>query len=103
PRDSMEFYNGTSFHLIGASPVDALTQATAAAHGLNVRIGGGPSTVRQFLAAGLVDFLHIVIVPVVVGRGVAPREGRDGVEQDFAVESVTTASGVTHQLWNRRG
>lgn len=103
PRESMEFDNGTSFHFIGASPVEALAEATAAADGLNVRIGGGPSTVRQFLAAGLVDFLHIVIVPVVLGRGVALWEGLDGVEKDFAVESVTTASGLTHQLWNRRG
>src|SRR5699024_2617989 len=60
PREPMEFDNGTSFHFIGASPAEALAEATAAADGLNVRIGGGPSTVRQFLAAGLVDFLHIV-------------------------------------------
>ena len=98
----MEFDNGTSFHFISASPAEALAEATAAADGLNVRIGGGPSTVRQFLTAGLVDFLHIVIVPVALGRGVSLWEGLDGVEKDFAVESVTTASGLTHQLWNRR-
>ena len=103
PREPMEFDNGTSFHFISASPAEALAEATAAADGLNVRIGGGPSTVRQFLAAGLVDFLHIVIVPVALGRGVSLWEGLDGVEKDFAVESVTTASGLTHQLWNRRG
>lgn len=99
----MEFGNGTRFHFIDASPAEALAEATAAADGLNVRIGGGPSTVRQFLAAGLIDFLHIVVVPVSLGRGVSLWEGLGRVEKDFAIESVTTASGLSHQLWNRRG
>ena len=46
-------------------------QALAMTSGLggDVRIGGGPSTVREFLAAGLVDYAHIVMVPIVLGRG----------------------------------
>src|SRR5699024_5605073 len=103
PRESMDFDSGSTFPRISASPAEARAEATAAADDLNVRIGCGPSTVRQFLAAGLVDFLHSVIVPVALGRGVSLWEGLDGVEKDFAVESVTTASGLTHQLWNRRG
>lgn len=102
-RESMEFDNGTSFHFIDASPDEALTEATAAADGRNVRIGGGPSMVKQFLTAGLVDFLHLVIVPVTLGRGVSLWEGLEGVEEDFTIESLTTASGLSHQLWNRRG
>ena len=58
--------------------------------------------VRQFLAAGLVDFMHLVIVPVTLGRGVWLWEGLEGVERDFTIESLTTASGLTHQLWNRK-
>lgn len=103
PREPMEFDNGTSFHFVDASPADVLAEATAAADGGNVRIGGGPSMVRQFLADGLVDFMHLAIVPVTLGRGVWLWEGLEGLEQDFTIESLTTASGLTHQLWNHRG
>ena len=99
----MEFDNGTSFHFVDASPADVLAEATAAADGGNVRIGGGPSMVRQFLAAGLVDFMHLVVVPVTLGHGVWLWEGLEGLEKDFTIESLTTASGLTHQLWNRKG
>ncbi|WP_432791435.1 dihydrofolate reductase family protein [Brevibacterium sp. K11IcPPYGO002] len=102
-REPMEFGNGTSFHFIDASPAEALAEASAAADGGNVRIGGGPSMVRQFLADGLVDFMHLVIVPVTLGRGVWLWEGLEGLEKDFTIESLTTASGLTHQLWNHRG
>lgn len=102
PRTPMNFDNGTSFHFIDAAPEAALEMATVAANGRNIRIGGGPSTVKQFLAAGLIDFMHLVIVPVTLGRGVSLWDGLEGLEKDFTVESVTTASGLTHQLWNRR-
>jgi Dihydrofolate reductase len=69
--------------------------------GRDVRIGGGPSTVRQFLQADLVDFMHLVIVPITLGRGVSLWEGSSGLEDRFTVESVTSPSGLTHQLWNK--
>jgi dihydrofolate reductase len=75
--------------------------AREAADGRDVRIGGGPSTVRQFLEADLVDFMHLVTVPVTLGRGVSLWEGLDGVEDRFTVESVSSGSGLIHQLWNR--
>ena len=103
PREPMEFDNGTSFHFVDASPADVLAEANAAADGGNVRIGGGPSMVRQFLADGLVDFMHLAIVPVTLGRGVWLWEGLEGLEKDFTIETITTASGLTHQLWNRKG
>ena len=56
---------------------------------------------RQFLQAGLVDFMHLVIVPVTLGRGVSLWEGSSGLEDRFTVESVTSPSGLTHQLWNK--
>lgn len=101
PRASLEFANGTSFHFVDASPRDALDLAQAAAGEADVRIGGGPSTVRAFLEADLLDFLHLVIVPVVLGAGVRIWDQLAGLEERFSVESVTTASGLTHQLWNR--
>lgn len=102
PRPPLKFANGTTFHFIDASPHEALRQAKEAAGGLDVRLGGGPSSVRQFLQAGLVDFLHLVIVPLTLGRGVRVFEDCEGVSDDYDIETVTSAAGLTHQLWNRR-
>ena len=100
PRPTLEMEGGNTFHFIDASPAEALAQARDAAGGLDVRIGGGPSTVRQFLAADLIDHLHVVLVPIVLGRGVRLW---DGLESRFTVEPVTTSSGVTHMTFSRRG
>jgi dihydrofolate reductase len=58
--------------------------------------------VRQFLQADLIDFMHLVVVPITLGRGVSLLEGCSGVEDRFAVESVASPSGLVHQLWNRK-
>jgi dihydrofolate reductase len=101
PRPPIEMEGGTTFHFIDASPAEALDAAREAAGDLDVRIGGGPSTVRQFLAADLVDHLHVVVVPVVLGRGESLWDGLEGLEQRFDVESVSSASGVTHLTFTR--
>ena len=64
--------------------------------GGDVRIGGGPSTIREFLAAGLIDYLHIVVVPIVLGRGERLWDGLEGLEDRFQIEAVNSPSGVTH-------
>lgn len=101
-RPSIEMKGGTTFHFINASPAEALAAARDAAGGLDIRIGGGPATVRQFLAADLVDHLHVVLVPIVLGRGEPLWEGLEGVEQRFAIESVSAPSGVTHVTFTYR-
>ena len=101
PRPSLEMAGGTTFHFIDASPEEALRQAREAAGGLDVRIGGGPTVVRQFLEADLVDHLHVVITPVLLGRGVRLWDGLEGLEARYRVESVTTPSGVTHIIFDR--
>jgi dihydrofolate reductase len=101
PRPSIEMEGGTTFHFIDATPADALEMARDAAGGLDVRIGGGPSTVRQFLAADLIDHLHIVVVPIVLGRGERLWDELESLEQRFNVEMVTTSSGVTHVTFTR--
>ncbi|MQS15535.1 dihydrofolate reductase [Streptomyces kaniharaensis] len=101
PRPSVEMEGGTTFHFIDATPQEALRQASEAAAGLDVRIGGGPTTVRQFLAEDLVDHLHVVVVPIVLGRGERLWGGLEGLEGRFDVESVTTPSGVTHVTFTR--
>jgi dihydrofolate reductase len=102
PRPTIDLPDGTSFRFVAGSPQEVLDLAREAAGGLDVRVGGGPSTVRQFLRADLVDFLHLVVVPITLGRGVSLWEGVDGLEDRFTVESVASPSGLVHQLWNRR-
>jgi dihydrofolate reductase len=101
-RPPVEMKGGTTFHFIDASPGEALDKAREAAGGLDVRIGGGPSTIRQFLAADLIDQMHIVIVPIVLGRGERLWDGLEELEQRFNVESVTSPSGITHLTFTRR-
>ncbi|MFI6444361.1 dihydrofolate reductase family protein [Kitasatospora sp. NPDC050543] len=101
PRPSIEMEGGTTFHFIDATPQEALRIAREAAGGLDVRIGGGPRTVREFLAADLVDHLHVAVVPIVLGRGERLWDGLEGLENRFRVESVTTPSGITHLTFTR--
>ncbi|MBU6329034.1 MAG: dihydrofolate reductase family protein [Acidobacteria bacterium] len=101
-RPSIEMEGGTTFHFVDASPEEALELARSAAGELDVRLGGGPSTVRAFLAAGLVDVMHIVQVPILLGRGVRLWDGLEGLESRYAVESVSSPSGVTHMTFTRR-
>jgi dihydrofolate reductase len=101
PRPAVEMEGGTTFHFVDATPHEALRQARKAAGDLDVRIGGGPSTVREFLAADLIDHLHVVIVPIVLGRGERLWESLENMEERFQVESVTTPSNVTHLTFTR--
>ncbi len=101
PRPSVEMAGGTTFHFIDASPGDALAMAREAADGQDVRIGGGPTSARAFLAAGLVDHIHVVVVPILLGRGVRLWDGLEGLDQHYQVEVVSTPSGVTHLVFTR--
>ena len=100
-RPPIEFSNGTSFHFVSGSAEEVLRSAQDAAGSRDVRLGGGPTTVRQFLQADLVDFMHLVIVPVVLGHGVALWDGAGDIREKFVVESVTAPTGLTHQFFNR--
>jgi dihydrofolate reductase len=93
---------GTTFHFLNATPAEALEAAREAAGGLDVRIGGGPTTVRQFLAADLVDYMHVVVVPIVLGRGERLWDSLEDLEQRFRIEPVSSPSGVTHLTFDRR-
>jgi dihydrofolate reductase len=101
PRPSVAMNGDTTFHFIDASPEEALQRAREAADGLDVRIGGGTATIRQFLAADLIDHLHVAIVPIVLGRGERLWDGFEDLEQRFDVESVSSPTGVTHLTFNR--
>src|SRR5690606_41690978 len=93
---SVEMKGGTTFQVLSAAPAGALETAREAAGGKDVRLGGGPSVVRDFLAEGLVDHMHVVQVPVLLGRGVRLWDGLESLEDAFDIEAVSTPSGVTH-------
>lgn len=100
-RPSIEMAGGTTFHFLAADPVDALRQAVTAANGKDVRIGGGPSVVRDYLKAGLVDRLHVAITPILLGRGIRLWDELRGLEAGYTVKSETAESGVIHLTFQR--
>ena len=103
PRPPIEMEGGTTFHFLDASPAEALETAREAAGGQDVRLGGGPTMIRDFAAAGLVDHMHIVVVPILLGRGVRLWDGLEGFEQDYEIEATSSPSGVTHVTFTRKG
>jgi dihydrofolate reductase len=91
----------TTFHFVSGTPPEVLERARDAAGDLDVRLGGGPTTVNEFLAADLVDYLHVVLVPLVLGRGVRLWDGLDALHERFTVEAVSVPSGATHLFFTR--
>jgi dihydrofolate reductase len=69
PREAIPMEGGTTFHFATEGIDDALERAFAAAHGKDVRLMGGAATLRQYLAAGLIDEVHLVMVPMLIGCG----------------------------------
>lgn len=101
-RPPLEMEGGNVFHFLDASPEEALAMASEAAGDLDVRIGGGATVLREFLAAGLVDYMHLVQVPILLGRGVRLWDGLEGLEDGYRVEFVSSPSGVTHITFDRQ-
>jgi dihydrofolate reductase len=101
PRDPI-IAGDTTFYFVSGTPQEVLARARAAAGGLDVRLGGGPTTVTEFLSADLVDYLHIVVVPIVIGHGVRLWEGLEGLHDRFEVETVSVPSGASHFFFSRR-
>lgn len=101
-RPPLEMEGGNVFHFLDASPEEALAMASEAAGDLDVRIGGGATILREFLAAGLVDYMHLVQVPILLGRGVRLWDGLEGLEDGYRVEFVSSPSGVTHITFDRQ-
>lgn len=59
--------------------------------------------IRDFVAAGLIDDMHIVVVPILLGRGVRLWDGLEGIEKDYAIQTTSSPSGVTHVTFTREG
>lgn len=96
PRNPIEMEGGTVFHFVTDGIEAALEQARSAAGDKNVKIGGGVSTVRQYLQAGLVDEMHFAISPVVLGGGEAMFTGLDLPALGFSVIEHAATDAATH-------
>lgn len=69
PHPPIEMEGGTTFHFVTDGIEAALDEAFKAADGKDVQVAGGASTIRQYLRAGLVDDMHVVIAPILLGHG----------------------------------
>jgi dihydrofolate reductase len=96
PRARFDMRGGTTFTFVNDGIESALEQAFAAAKGKDVRIGGGASTVRQYLKAGLVDELHLVSVPLLLGSGERIFEGLAGIQDRYEVAEFIPSKTVSH-------
>lgn len=92
----------TTFHFVDASAQDVLAMAFDAAEGKDVRIGGGVATVREFLAADLIDTMHVAVAPIELGRGERLWETPDELLGGFHLERIPSPSGVIHHFFWRR-
>lgn len=101
-REPLEMEGGTTFHFLDTTPADALATARDAAGDGDVRIGGGATTIREFLSAGLIDQMHLVVVPIVLGRGVRLWDDLEGIEAGYDIETTSSPAGVTHLIFTRR-
>lgn len=77
PRPSISMEGDTTFHFVTGGIHEALDRARAAANGMDVRIGGGAATIRQYLRAELIDEMHLAIAPVLLGAGEPLFDGID--------------------------
>ena len=92
---------GTTFHFVTDGIHAALERARAAAGAQDVKIGGGVSTVRQYLQAGLIDEMHFAISPVLLGQGEAMFEGLDLPALGYRVMESIPTDLATHVVIGR--
>lgn len=96
PRPDLVMNGGTTFHFVDASPDEVLALAANAADGRDVILGGGASTIRQFLAVGLIDELHLVIAPVLLNFGERLFDQPQPILANYSCEPLSSDGGVTH-------
>lgn len=96
PRPSIAMQGGTTFHFVDDGIEATLERALDAAGGNDVRIGGGAATVQQYLRAGLIDDLHLVIVPILLGGGERLFDHLDGAVDRYECVEMVGSPAVTH-------
>jgi dihydrofolate reductase len=103
PRPSITMDGGTVFHFVADGINAALTRATEAANGQDIRLGGGVATIRQYLRAALIDEMHLAISPVLLGSGEHLLTGIDAPGLGYHCTEHVASANVTHVVLTQRG
>jgi dihydrofolate reductase len=103
PRPPLEMRGGTTFHFVTDGIQSALDQAKRAAKGRDVRVGGGVATIRQYLEARLIDDMHLVVRPLLIGKGENLFEGLDLPALGYKVVKHVAGERAMHVFISNRG
>jgi dihydrofolate reductase len=101
PHEPITMQGGTTFHFVNDGTEAALERAFAAADGGDVRLGGGAATIQQYLRAGLVDEMHLAIVPVLLGSGERLFDHLDGGPAGYRCVELVSSPAVVHARFVR--
>jgi dihydrofolate reductase len=101
-RPPIRMEGDTTFHFVTGGIHEALDRARKAAKGMDVRIGGGPNTIQQYLRAGLIDELHIAVAPVLLGRGELLFDDVDLRDLGYACVEFVGTEKATHVVLRRK-
>jgi dihydrofolate reductase len=95
-RAPLEMRGGTIFHFVTEGAVTALELASKAAGRRDVRIGGGVATIREYLREGLIDEMHLAVVPTLLGTGEQLLAGMELPKLGYAVTETAATKRATH-------
>ncbi|MBV9215879.1 MAG: dihydrofolate reductase [Acidobacteria bacterium] len=101
PREPIEMKGGTTFYFVTDGIESALEQAKALAGDKDIRVGGGPSTIRQYLQAGLIDEMHLAVRPVLLGEGEPLFEGLNLRKLGYEVKKMVPGERAVHMFLSR--
>jgi dihydrofolate reductase len=101
-RPSLTMEGGTTFHFVTDGVEAALKRAKDAANGKDVRIGGGVSVIRQYLAADQIDEMHLAVSPVLLGEGEHLFSGINLPKLGFVASKTVAGERATHVLIGKR-
>jgi len=102
-RAPISMAGGTTFHFVTDGIHAAVDRASAAANGKDIRIGGGVATIQQFLRAGLIDYLHLTISPILLGSGEQLFANIDMLKLGYQCDEHVSTPNATHLVVARRG
>jgi dihydrofolate reductase len=101
-RPPLEMEGGTVFHFVTDGIESALARARDAANGGDIRIGGGASTIRQYLTARLIDELHLAVSPILLGGGAALLADIDLPALGYEITTHVPTEKATHVVISKR-
>jgi dihydrofolate reductase len=101
PRESITMKGGTTFHFVTDGIFGALERARDAAQGKDIRLGGGVSTIKQFLRAGLIDEMHLAVAPILLGRGESLFADIDLLSLGYRCSQHVGTANATHYVFKK--